>query len=164
MNSLGIDHSLNLTRRDILAFAAAFSFLRIDPVGAVVPAILVHKDPSCGCCNGWVRHLRQAGFAVTVDERSQLQTVRQRLGVPSDLTACHTAEVNGYVLEGHVPAAAVQRLLKEQPKAAGLAVPGMPMGSPGMEGGRSDKYEVVLFGTSSGRSTFMRFVGPEVSG
>jgi hypothetical protein len=118
----------------------------------------VHKDPDCGCCAGWVRHLEAAGFTVTVEETADLEPLKKRLGVPDDLTACHTAEVDGYVLEGHVPAAAVRRLLERRPTATGLAVPGMPAGSPGMEGGVPQRYGVVLFGANS-RQPFMHFVG-----
>jgi len=110
-----------------------------------------------------VRHLKEAGFAVRVEETTNLQAVRKRLGVPADLAACHTAEVNGYVLEGHVPAVAVRRLLEQRSTAVGLAVPGMPAGSPGMEGGTPQLYDVVLFGPD-GRQSFMRFVGSESVG
>jgi len=109
-----------------------------------------------------VQHLKAAGFAVTVKETVDLEIVRKRLGVPADLAACHTAEVGGYVLEGHVPAVAVRRLLEKRPTATGLAVPGMPAGSPGMEGGVLQKYEVVLFGPT-GRRPFMQFVGSEIA-
>jgi len=107
-----------------------------------------------------VKHLKDAGFAVTVEETADLVPVRKRLWVPADLAACHTAEVDGYVLEGHVPVAAVRRLLKERPTAIGLSVPGMPVGSPGMEGGTPRPYDVVLFG-KTGRQPFMHFVGSE---
>jgi hypothetical protein len=127
---------------------------------AQTPAILVHKDPDCGCCTGWVRHLRDAGFAVTVEDTADLEVVRKRLGVPADLAACHTAEIAGYVIEGHVPALALRKLLNERPDAVGLAVPGMPAGSPGMEGGVPQRYDAVLFG-ATGRRPFMRFVGAE---
>lgn len=90
---------------------------------------------NCGCCTGWVQHLKDAGFTVTVQETAQLPAVRKRLGVPGDLAACHTAEIGGYVIEGHVPAFALRQLLEKRPTAIGLAVPGMPAGSPGMEGG-----------------------------
>ncbi len=100
---------------------------------------------------------------MTVHESTELHLVRQRLGVPADLAGCHIAEASGYVLEGHVPAAAVRRLLAERPKAVGLAVPGMPIGSPGMEGGVAEKYDVVLFG-ANGRRKFMSFVGAEMAG
>lgn len=147
-----------VTRRGALslttALLAAFTF----PVRANSPRILVHKNPSCNCCSRWVRHLEQAGFAVTADETEDLQSVRRKLGVPADLSACHTAEIDGYVLEGHVPAVAVRRLLAERPTATGLAVPGMPFGSPGMDGGIPKPYAVFLFGTTE-RQTFMRFVG-----
>jgi hypothetical protein len=129
---------------------------------AQTPTILVHKDPNCGCCAGWVRHLKDAGFAVTVEETADLEAVRKRLGVPADLAACHTAEIDGYVIEGHVPALAVRRLLQERPKAIGLAVPGMPAGSPGMEGGLAQAYDVVLFEVDGSRR-FMRFVGTKAA-
>jgi hypothetical protein len=142
--------------------AAGFLVLQRHPAAAEPSAILVHIDPNCGCCAGWVRHLKEAGFTVTVEKTTDLQPVRKRLGVPADLAACHTAEVDGYVLEGHVPAVAVRRLLEERPTAIGLAVPGMPAGSPGMEGGVPHKYEVVLFG-ATGRQSFMHFVGSEIA-
>ena len=116
------------------------------------------SDPGCGCCGAWVEHLRHAGFATTVVETRDLDAVKRRLGVPAELASCHTAEVQGYVVEGHVPAAAIRRLLTERPQAAGLAVPGMPAGSPGMEGGTPETYEVVLFGPQ-GHRTFARYRG-----
>jgi hypothetical protein len=127
---------------------------------ASLTKVVVTKDPSCGCCGAWVEHIRAAGFPVEVVETADLGPVKERLGVPSDLASCHTAEVGGYVIEGHVPAAEVKRLLAANPKAKGLAVPGMPMGSPGMEmdGMAPDSYEVVLFGPS-GRTTFARYEG-----
>ena len=122
-----------------------------------LPNIVVSKDPSCGCCEGWVEHMQAAGFTLQVVETAEMDRVKVRLGVPPDLASCHTAEVAGYVLEGHVPADAVKRLLVERPKARGLAVPGMPMGSPGMEveGAAPENYEVVLFGPA-GRSNYAR--------
>jgi hypothetical protein len=124
---------------------------------------VVHKNPNCDCCNRWVVHLRKAGLDVAIDERSDLAAIRQRLGVPDDLAACHTAEMDGYVIEGHVPAAAIQRLLKERPAAIGLAVPGMPPGSPGMEGPTPRPYDVLLFDKSE-KHLFMRFLGTSVLG
>ena len=126
---------------------------------AADPTITVTKDPNCGCCSGWVEHLRQAGFAVEVRDVPDVNRVKARLGVPSDLAACHTAEVSGYVIEGHVPVAALRRLLDEKPNAKGLAVAGMPVGSPGMEvpGTPPDTYDVILFGPS--RRTYARFRG-----
>ncbi len=150
----------NLTRRSALGLVTAFFVLPRYPAGANTSAILVHKDPDCSCCSGWVHHLEEAGFVVSVDKTKDLRSARERLGVPADLAACHTAEVDGYVLEGHVPAVAVRRLLEKRPAATGLAVPGMPVGSPGMEGGAPQPYDVILFG-ASGRQTFMHFVGSE---
>ena len=108
--------------------------------------VTVFKDPNCGCCKSWVEHLRKHGFDVVARDTSGMNAVKRTAGVPQKLHSCHTAFVNGYVVEGHVPAADLQRLLAEKPKVAGLAVPGMPAGSPGMEvGGRADKYDVVAF-------------------
>ena len=154
-----------LTRRSAFGLVAALLALPRLAKAAESSEILVHKDPNCSCCAGWVRHLQGAGFAVTVRESMVLHLVRRRLGVPDDLAACHTAEASGYVLEGHVPAVAVRRLVEARPEAIGLAVPGMPVGSPGMERERApaEKYEVVLFG-AKGRQTFMRFVGGDIVG
>jgi hypothetical protein len=160
MDRLHSDFPYGLTRRSILGLVAAALFVPRSSAFAQTSNILVHKDPDCGCCTGWVRHLEDAGFAVTVEETTDLQPVKKRLGVPADLAACHTAEVDGYVLEGHVPAVAVRRLLEKRPTAIGLAVPGMPAGSPGMEGGTRQRYDVVLFGPN-GRQPFMHFVGAE---
>jgi hypothetical protein len=101
-----------------------------------------------------------AGFAVSVRDTGDLPAIKRRLGVPGGLASCHTAEVGGYVIEGHVPAGAVKRLLAEKPAATGLSVPGMPVGSPGMEGGASETYDVVLFG-KQGRSVFARYHGAQ---
>ncbi|MCA8928979.1 MAG: DUF411 domain-containing protein [Alphaproteobacteria bacterium] len=118
----------------------------------------VFKSPWCGCCTKWVDHMRAAGFAVQVTPMEDLSPAKTHFGVAPDLEACHTAVVDGYVIEGHVPAADVQRLLSERPKAAGLAVPGMPAGSPGMEqGGASDPYTVVLFDRAGGRTAYATY-------
>src|SRR5258707_1373146 len=158
MSSPSIVHSCS--RRSALGIIGLALVMPSGSALAQTPAILVHKDPDCGCCASWVRHLEDAGFAVTVEETADLQPVRKRLGVPADLAACHTAEVDGYVLEGHVPAAAVRRLLEKRPTAIGLAVPGMPAGSPGMEGGVPHLYDVILF-AKTGHQPFMHFIGAE---
>ena len=128
-----------------------------------LPTVAVTKDPSCGCCVKWVAHLREAGFTVTVTE-GPVNPVKVRLGVPRDLASCHTAQVGGYVVEGHVPAGALKRLLAERPQGTGLAVPGMPAGSPGMEveGMEPDTYDVILFGQDR-RSTFARYRGADLA-
>ena len=158
MDGSSIDHFPSLTRRSALGLVAVALIAPRSSAFAQTSTILVHKDPNCGCCSGWVHHLKDAGFAVTVEETTDLQPVKKRLGVPADLAACHTAEIDGYVLEGHVPAAAVRRLLEKRPTAIGLAVPGMPAGSPGMEGGVPQRYDVVRFG-ATGHEPFMHFVG-----
>lgn len=107
-------------------------------------AVDVYKSPYCGCCEKWVEHLQQAGFAVRTHDVNDVPAARQRLGMPERLGSCHTAKVAGYVVEGHVPAADIQRLLKEKPKALGLAVPSMPLGSPGMESSKPVPYNTLL--------------------
>ncbi|HEX5391123.1 MAG TPA: DUF411 domain-containing protein [Burkholderiaceae bacterium] len=111
------------------------------------PLLQVWKDPNCGCCGDWVKHLQSNGFLVQVIDTGNV-AARKRLGMPDALGSCHTARVSGYVIEGHVPAADILRLLREKPDALGLAVPGMPIGSPGMDGpeykGRRDPYDVLL--------------------
>ncbi len=149
----------NPSRRSalVLMVAAALPANSTGGIAEQAP-ITVHKDPNCGCCAGWVGHLQKNGFVTNVVETSQIDAVKKRLGVPDNLASCHTAEIAGYVIEGHVPAQAIRRLLMEKPTAKGLAVPGMPMGSPGMEGGTPETYEVVLFGPAGPRP-YMRFVG-----
>ena len=114
-------------------------------LGTAADTVVVYKDPQCGCCTNWVDHMRNAGFTMVVHDTTGMNAVKTRLGVGDDLVSCHTATVGGYVVEGHVPAADIARLLREKPKVAGLAVPGMPMGSPGMEGPTVQRYDVVTF-------------------
>lgn len=116
--------------------------------------VQVYKTPTCGCCSGWVDHLREQGFVVEVQDLSNLNAVKASLGVDSDLMSCHTATVDGYVVEGHVPAGSIRRLLAERPAVAGIAVPGMPIGSPGMEGPNPESYDVVAFDRSGSRAVF----------
>lgn len=113
---------------------------------ADMPRVIVHKSPSCGCCGLWVEHLREAGFAVDVRNEENLHPIKERLGVPFGKGSCHTAEVGGYVVEGHVPVSDIKRLLQERPVARGLVLPGMPIGSPGMEvpDGHVERYAVEL--------------------
>ena len=118
-------------------------------------AIEVVKDPGCGCCTKWVQHLSKAGFKATVTESSTIDALKDRKGVPKAARSCHTATVGGYVIEGHVPADVIKRLLIERPSIVGLAVPGMPAGSPGMEiGGRTDPYDVLAFDKAGKTSVF----------
>jgi hypothetical protein len=109
-------------------------------------AITVYKDPNCGCCSKWIDHLKAAGFTPTVHDTTDMSAVKASMGVPKALESCHTARVGAYTIEGHVPADVITKLLAEKPAGVGLAVPGMPAGSPGMEmGGRKDPYDVMLF-------------------
>lgn len=117
--------------------------------------VTVQKDPNCGCCGNWIKHLEAAGFQVTAHNNEDMDSVKAAQGVPEALHSCHTALVDGYVIEGHVPAADIVRLLAERPKAHGLSVPGMPMGSPGMEyGDEKDPYDVILFSEDGEQSVF----------
>ncbi|WP_300453911.1 DUF411 domain-containing protein [Accumulibacter sp.] len=121
------------------------------------PAAKVWKDPNCGCCADWIAHLKSAGFAVQVFDTGNT-AARDRLGMPRQVGSCHTAQIGGYAIEGHVPAADIRRLLSEAPRAVGLAAPGMPVGSPGMDGpaygGRRDAYDVLLIGTDGSRTVY----------
>ena len=151
-----------MAKRDFLALLLALAASRQIPAAwaQTLPPIHVSKSPTCGCCAGWVDHVRGAGFHVRVTEMADLTALKTRLQVPPALASCHTAEVDGYVIEGHVPAGAIRRLLAQRPKAKGLAVPGMPIGSPGMEspGAKNESYEVILFGPS-GQRPFARYLG-----
>lgn len=120
--------------------------------------VVVHKSPYCGCCGLWVEHMREAGFAVEVRNVDNLEPVKTRVGIPAGKGSCHTAEVDGYFIEGHVPADDVKRLLAERPDAKGLTVPGMPLGSPGMEvpDGRVQPYTVELVHADGSSSAFAR--------
>ena len=127
---------------------------------AAGPSVQVYKTPTCGCCGNWVKHLRDKGFQVAVQEVEDTAVYRRRFGVPEALASCHTAVVGGYALEGHVPAAEIQRLLKEKPKAKGLSVPGMPAGSPGMEmDGAQQAYSVMLFDAQGAATVYQRYPG-----
>ncbi len=139
-----------------LALAALPAFAT-DPEATLVE---VWKSPACGCCKDWVRHLEDNGFRVKVNDTGNAGA-RARLGMPQQYGSCHTAKVGGYVVEGHVPAKEIQRLLSERPDAVGLAVPRMPVGSPGMDGpqygGRKDPYEVLLVDRKGGASVFQAY-------
>jgi len=119
-----------------------------------LPRIEVWKDPNCGCCSKWIAHLQQAGFPVVAHDTAQVAAARDRLGMPQRYAACHTARVDGYVIEGHVPASDIKRLLGERPTATGLAVPGMPVGSPGMEASYSEPYQTLLIDNAGNPSVF----------
>lgn len=150
-------------RRSVLLALAALPVALAAPAAAArsrVPEVVVYKNPSCGCCGQWVAHMQANGFAVTVREVADPGVVRAEQGLADVFASCHTALIDGYVLEGHVPAADVKRLLVLRPNAVGLAVPGMVVGSPGMEmGARIDPYEVLLVDRSGQSSVFARYPG-----
>lgn len=143
----------------LLFAATALALAAAGSAGAQpLPEVLMHKDPNCGCCGKWAEHLEANGFKVKTVHERDMQTVKNRLGVPERLGSCHTAKVGGYVIEGHVPAAAIKRLLREKPPVAGLAVPGMPLGSPGMEvPGKQDPYDVMVFDRAGRSRVYERF-------
>jgi len=126
-----------------LTLAGALLAAAASPAWAEAPLVEMHKDPNCGCCTAWAEHMEEAGFEVRLHETRDMRAVKLEHGVTPGLASCHTAVVDGYVIEGHVPASDVRRLLDERPDLAGLAVPGMPHGSPGMETGRHDDYAVL---------------------
>ncbi len=152
---------LLLTAAAAAAAGAALFPLRGLAQGPRVP-VEVWKSPTCGCCKDWIVHMEKAGFAFTVHDTGNT-AVRKRLGVAERHGSCHTARVAGYAIEGHVPAREVQRLLADKPDALGLAVPGMPIGSPGMDGpeygGREDTYDVLLLLRDGGTRVFARYQG-----
>lgn len=149
-----------LTRRSVSLALVALTVGVARRNANAAPRMTVNKDPNCGCCSGWVEHVRSAGFDPVVNEVNDLAPLKSRLSIPPSLASCHTAQVDGYVIEGHVPASAIRRLLSERPEATGLAVPGMPVGSPGMEvpGSPEETYDVLLFGPA-GQKVYVRYQG-----
>ncbi len=123
-------------------------------IGADGPTVEVWKTPSCGCCKVWVRHLETAGFQVKVTEMQDLTPIKRQFRVPPELSSCHTARLGGYVVEGHVPADDILRMLKTKPKITGIYVPGMPVGSPGMEGPDGEEYQVLALDAAGRTSVF----------
>lgn len=144
----------------LLGLTGFATFAHAEPTSSQTYSVLMHKDPFCGCCEGWAAHMKAAGFDVTVMAEENMDTIKAQNGVSPDLASCHTAIIDGYVIEGHVPAQAVKQLLAERPQAIGLSVPGMPMGAPGMEapGSTADTYDVLLFDGNQSRP-FARYEG-----
>jgi len=136
------------------AFALLLATVAMPALAADPQTVTVYKSPTCGCCKLWVDHMRQSGFEVATHDIANVTPVKMEHGVPPQLASCHTALVGGYVIEGHVPAEDIARLLRERPPVAGLAVPGMPMGSPGMEYGTPQPYDVVAFGKDGSLTRF----------
>ena len=138
----------------VLIAGTAFASLSTKDAGAL--EVTVYKSPTCGCCSRWIAHLEANGFKVNAHDLADLTQVKLEHGIRRELTACHTALVDGYVIEGHVPAEDIQRLLQERPDVVGLAVPGMPTGSPGMEGPTSEPYSVLTFDRDGNITVFAK--------
>ena len=139
-----------------LLIAAFLTAPAISYAEQILPKITVYKSPTCGCCTKWIKHLEHNGFVVEALNSRDMSAVKRQMGITRQIQSCHTGEVDGYFIEGHVPADDIKRLLKEKPKAVGLTVPGMPMGSPGMEGHRKDAYSVLLISKDGHREVYSK--------
>lgn len=145
-------------KRHLLFKAALVGALTVHlSANAAAPVIEVYKSESCGCCSEWVKHLESNGFKVNAQNVANPSDYREKFGIPQELGSCHTGMVQGYALEGHVPASEIKKLLAEKPKAQGLAVPAMPLGSPGMEGPRKDPYDVMLVQGNGKHSVYKHY-------
>lgn len=142
--------------RHLTSFAL-IALLSMAPVWAqTTPTVDVYKSPTCGCCGKWIDHMKKNGFKVEIHEVDNIPASRKKLGMPDKLGSCHTSKVGNYVVEGHVPAQDIQRLLKEKPKALGLAIPSMPPGVPGMDIPNSPPYETLLVQADGTTSVFAK--------
>jgi len=147
-----------MKRRILLRMALAGSLaLHLTAHAAAAPMVEVYKNEGCGCCEAWIAHLKENGFAVKAHNVAETSAYRKKFGIPDQLGACHSAALQGYAIEGHVPAAEIKRLLTERPKATGLAVPAMPLGSPGMEGLRKDSYDILLVKADGGYTVYQHY-------
>ena len=154
-------HIPTQSKRQSLRTLVASALLGLATLGGVPTAVaaddevVMYKDPNCGCCGKWAEHMREHGFKVKEVATAEMGQVKGEAGVPQALGSCHTARVGGYVVEGHVPATDVRRMLTEKPAIAGISAPGMPMGSPGMEGPYpADRYDVVSFDAQGRTAVF----------
>lgn len=152
-----------MKRRSLLAGLLLAPVVSHAGAAGPLPEVAVYKTPTCGCCGAWVKHLEANGFRTVVTVLDDLAPIKAKHRVPARLESCHTAVVDGYVVEGHVPAADVHRLLRERPKVVGLVVPGMPAGSPGMEGPVSEPYATLSLAPDGSTSVFARH-GPGTAG
>ncbi len=138
----------------VLIAGTAFVTLSSRDAGAL--EITVYKSPTCGCCSKWIAHLEANGFEVVAHDMENMASVKIENGIRREFTSCHTAVIDGYIIEGHVPAEDIQRLLRDRPAVAGIAVPGMPIGSPGMEGPNPQAYDVLTFDNLGNTSVYAR--------
>lgn len=144
--------------KNVVAILLIGSLAQASWAAPATPVIDVYKSPTCGCCNKWIDHLKANGFGVRSHDTDNVAQHKVRLGVPRGYGSCHTAEIGGYVIEGHVPAREIKRLLKENPRARGLVVPAMPIGSPGMEvGGHKDPYDVFLVNRNGSSQIYAKY-------
>ena len=148
--------NLKLLGLILVGAAGALAFVGTRGSSGELASIHVYKSPTCDCCVKWVDHLEEAGFQVTTEDVTNLGAVKAQQGVPMDLSSCHTALVGDYVIEGHVPAHTIKALLAEAPEVRGLSTPGMPIGSPGMEGPNPRPYDVMAFDEVGNRGVFER--------
>lgn len=148
-----------MKRRTLLQAGLASLLLPLVARAGTKLSVEVYKNPGCGCCKDWIAHLQQNGFSVIAHDVTDTAPYRARYGVPKDLASCHTGVIEGYALEGHVPASEIRRMLAERPQARGLSVPGMPVGTPGMEveGTRRDAFDVVLFADDGSRKIYRSY-------
>ena len=157
MNSIPRPALLRKLARILPTLACGAALGLAAPAFASPDEVVMYKDPDCGCCGKWAEHMRSAGFAVKEVASARMELVKQEAGVPEALGSCHTAKVGGYVVEGHVPAADVRRMLAEKPAIRGLSAPGMPLGSPGMEGPYpAERYDVVSFDAQGHSAVFSK--------
>jgi hypothetical protein len=145
------------TRRSVLKALVAAAFVPLAARAQARPELVVYKNRGCSCCGGWENHMQAAGFAVRSYTFEDISAIKRQAGVPEKLQSCHTALIAGYAIEGHVPAAEIRRLLAQKPRAAGLSVPGMPPGSPGMEGPAKVPYDVMLVGGDGKASVYRHY-------
>lgn len=146
------------SKRRMLAFLAGAGLMPVlGRAQAPAHEVSVYKDPNCGCCSAWAEHMRRNGFRVSTFDVTDLDAVKRKYRVPAPLGSCHTASVGGYTIEGHVPAESVRRLLAQRPAGViGLAVPGMPLGSPGMESPTPQRYDILAFDAKGASRVFER--------
>ena len=146
-----------IDRRTLFGLALAAIPAMACSKPAKASELKIYKSPYCGCCGDWVEHVKTSGIRTVVHEMEDVTPMAKKLGVPDNLRSCHTAEIDGYFVEGHVPASDIRKLLRDRPKARGIAVPGMPLGSPGMEaGGRKAPFDTLLLDRTGGTKVFAR--------
>ncbi len=159
-----VEEVTSRTRRQLLCMTGAIvaTVLALGPAKgfaayAAAPVVKVYKSPSCGCCGQWAAYLKQNGFRPEIVDMDDVSTIKRLAQVPDDLVSCHTAVVERYVVEGHVPVEAIRKMLSERPEIRGIAVPGMPSGSPGMPGGTPERFHVIAFARGGSHRPYMSF-------